>query len=167
MIFRAYVGSKPLKLLRWNLKLALYMEGKKKFKKEADHLRLVDSRSKKQGTLPVRLVLGGWETSRSPHLSPGILKAYIEALTGFSHISTQIATTHCSPRAHLWNGSSYGNGGWNVHPKNRRVGVKPLDCLVPACGSTSSHIFLMTSSDTPFTTGSHNLIPPTCLTVCC
>lgn len=34
----------------------------------------------------MRLISGGHKTSRSPHLPTRILKVYIEALPGFSHI---------------------------------------------------------------------------------
>ena len=54
--------------------------------KEADHSRFVGGSFNKQGILHRRLVLGGCKLSKSLHPPTRILKVYIEALTGFSHI---------------------------------------------------------------------------------
>lgn len=55
-------------------------------KEEADHSRLVGGNFNKQRNLYMWLVLGDQVMSRSLHVSIRILKVYIEALTGFSHI---------------------------------------------------------------------------------
>ena len=82
----------------WNWHL--YTEGKERPKKEADHSSLVDGRFNKQENWHRRLVLGGRKMNRSPYHTPPparILKVYIEALMGFSHVSVQmVSTTHYS-----------------------------------------------------------------------
>lgn len=47
------------------------------------HSKLVGGRCDMQGNLRWRLVLGGYETSSSPHLPHRTVKVYAEALTGF------------------------------------------------------------------------------------
>ena len=49
------------------LKLAPYMEGRERLKKESEHSRLVGGSFNKQGNFLTRLILGGCELSRSPH----------------------------------------------------------------------------------------------------
>lgn len=49
-------------------KWPLYLENKKRLRKEADHSRSVDGRVNKQGNLYRRLVIGGCKMSRSPYL---------------------------------------------------------------------------------------------------
>ena len=64
------------------------------------HTRLVGGKFNKQENLHTRLVLGGCKKSGSPHQPARILKVYIEALTGFSHVYVQmVSTTHCSLKA--------------------------------------------------------------------
>jgi len=57
-------------------------------RKEADHPTLGGGSFNKQGKLHIRLVLGGRKMSRSLHLPTRILRVYIEALMGFSHIQS-------------------------------------------------------------------------------
>ena len=63
-----------------------YTEGEERPTKEADHFRLVGGSFKKQGSLYMRLVLSDHKMSRPPNRPARILKVYIEALTGFSHV---------------------------------------------------------------------------------
>lgn len=66
-----YVGSQPLwELPRCNLKLALYMEGKEKLRKEADYSTC--GRFHKQGNLLMKLVLGGHKMSSFPTPQPNL-----------------------------------------------------------------------------------------------
>ena len=82
----------------WVHKLAPYMEGKERLKKEAatpDWSLAVFTikRTHMQG-------LSWVQENRCLHLPSRILKVYIEALTGFSHIYlSDIGTTHCSLKA--------------------------------------------------------------------
>ena len=79
-------------------KWALYLENKKRLRKEADHSRSVDVRVNKRGNLHRRLAIGGCKRSQSPYLPISILRAYIKAFTGFSHIYHPggLSTTDCS-----------------------------------------------------------------------
>lgn len=61
------------------------MEGKERWKKEADQSRMIGDRFNKQGNL-TRPVLGDHKTSRCLHAPTIILKVYIESLPGFSHV---------------------------------------------------------------------------------
>ena len=64
----------------------LYTAGKERPKKEADHSKLVGGKLNEQGNLFMRLVLGSHKLKRTPHPPARIWKAYVEALTGCSHI---------------------------------------------------------------------------------
>ena len=70
----------------WFAKWPLYMGGKERLKKETDHSKLVGGSFNKQENLHTRPLLGGWKMSRSVPPPIWILKVYIEALTGFSHV---------------------------------------------------------------------------------
>lgn len=63
------------------------MEGRKRWKKEADHSRLVGGSFKKQGNLHLRLTFGGLKMSRqiSTPAHQNIV-VYMEVLLGFIHI---------------------------------------------------------------------------------
>ena len=97
------------------------MESKERPKQEADHPRLVRGGFNKQGNLNMRLVLGGYKMSRSPHPLARTLKVYIEVLTGFSHVYCPdgLSNTLLSQGYVFENGSHCGNGGQNVHSKDR------------------------------------------------
>lgn len=56
-------------------------------KKGADNPRLVGDPFNRQRNLHMRLVQGGLKTSRS-HVPARILKVYMKAISGFSHIFT-------------------------------------------------------------------------------
>lgn len=84
----------PQELPRYNLKLGPKAEGTERLRKEVGHSRLIDGRFCKQGHLLTRLLFGGYENSRSLYLPPRILKIYIEATTGFSHISCPDGLNH-------------------------------------------------------------------------
>lgn len=65
--------------------------GQKDIKKAAEHSRLVGDRFNEQGNLHTRLIFGAGaggvrKMSRSLHPFSRILKVYIQALTGFSHV---------------------------------------------------------------------------------
>lgn len=72
------------------------IEGEKRWKKEADHSRLVPLRFNEQGNLyglsganarcGLWLVWGSCKMSRFPHPTVRILKVDVEVLTGFSHV---------------------------------------------------------------------------------
>lgn len=93
-------------------------------KKEADHSVLVGAVFNKEGNLLRRLVLGGHKTSRSPHPPALILKVYIEALTGFSHVSCPgILITTLPSQVRIFGGASeIREGKWNAHSKNKGRG---------------------------------------------
>lgn len=62
------------------------MEGKRRPKKGADKSRLVGNIYNKQGNLHLTLALDSCKMSRSLPPATRILKVYIEALPGFSHV---------------------------------------------------------------------------------
>ena len=64
----------------WNWRL--YMEGRKRLKKESSYSRSVDSSFNRRRNLHTRLVFGGHKMSRSQYLSSKILRVYIEASMG-------------------------------------------------------------------------------------
>lgn len=77
-LFIHNLGSSPSKIWNWSA----YMEGKKRPKNEAGHLRLVGGSLNKQGNLLLSL---SWLSSFQ-HLSTRISKCYVKALMGFSHV---------------------------------------------------------------------------------
>jgi len=60
----------PSEISNW----PLYLEGKKRLKKEAGHSRLVNDSFNKQADLIMTLVLGGHITNRPPNPSIRIVK---------------------------------------------------------------------------------------------
>lgn len=62
------------------------MEGKERQKKNTDHYRLLGGRFNEEGSFLRRLVLGSRKMNSFLHTASRILKVYIEAVTGFSHI---------------------------------------------------------------------------------
>lgn len=66
--------------------------------------------------------------SRSPQPPNRILKVYIGAFSGFSHIHSPegLNTTLFSQDYDVENGSHYGNGGQMVHSKDRGGDKDPL-----------------------------------------
>lgn len=70
----------------WFANWPLYIVGKERPKKEAEHSGLVGGSFNSKGNLHRRLVLGLHKMSRSLHPSTRILNVYTEALAGFSHI---------------------------------------------------------------------------------
>ena len=121
------LGSHPPQLPSeiWNW--PQYTEGKERWEKEADHSRLVGGRFNKQGNLLTTLALGSSKMSRSPHLPARILKVYIEALTGFSHVYVQmVSTTRCSLKATSFNMSpTVGKVGRTHVSRTQEVGEEP------------------------------------------
>ena len=110
-----------------------YTEGKEKLKKVADHSRLVGGRFNNQrNLLHMRLVIDGPKRSRSPYTLTRILKVYIEALTGFSHITNPdgLNNTVFSQGCILESISHCGNTGQRVHSEDRGGGVEPLTAWV-------------------------------------
>lgn len=88
-------------------KVAPYIGGKERPKKEADGSRLGGGKFHKQGNLYGRLVLGSCKMSRSPSFHR-ILKLYIEALAGFSHVCCpECLITHCSLKPESLKSSDY------------------------------------------------------------
>lgn len=118
---------REMKLLLLFQKLTPCMEGKESLKKEANHSRLVCGRFNKHGKLHMRFVLGGCETNRLLNLPTRILKVYLEAFTGFSHMYFPDGLHHTllSQGCVLENSSSCGKGGQKVHGKGRG-GVEEL-----------------------------------------
>lgn len=85
-----------------------------------DYSRLVDSRFNKQGNLLTRLVLASLKTKRSLYLPTKILKIYVEAFTGFSHVyhPDGLYNTLLSQGCVLQNGSHCVNDGQKVFSKD-------------------------------------------------
>lgn len=69
-----------------NQKRPLYRKDRERLKKKAEHLRLVDGRCNKQGKLTYKASHGWLQEEETFTPMPRILKVYIEALSGFSHI---------------------------------------------------------------------------------
>ena len=89
----------------------------------------------------------GWrQDSGCPHTPTRIWKAYIERLMEFSHARRPdgLHNTLRSLMLCRWNGSSCGNGGQNVHSKDRGWGEEPLIAQVPLKGQQ-----VVTSSQGP------------------
>ena len=74
--------------------------------------------------------------SRSLYLPTRILKVYVEALTGLSQGSCPggFNNTLLSQAYVLVNGSHYGNGGQNIHFKDRGGSKQPLIAWVQLIG---------------------------------
>lgn len=88
----------------------LYIVGKERPKKEAEHSGLVGGSFNSKRNLHGRLVLGIHKMSRSLHPSTRILNIYTEALNGFSHIHYPdgLSNTLLSQGCTLENGSHCG-----------------------------------------------------------
>ena len=96
-------------------------EGKERWKEKADHFGLVGGNFNKQETLLVRFVLGSCKMSPSPYLPARTLKVYtIEAVMEFSHVYHLDDFNNHLLRLYPWKSSHCGNGGWNIHSKERR-----------------------------------------------
>lgn len=78
--------------------------------------------------LPMRLALGGCKMGRSLHLHDRILKFYVGALPGFSHVCFPdgLNSMLLSPSCILENVFSSENCRQNVHSKGRGGGKEPL-----------------------------------------
>ena len=113
------------------------------------HTRLVGGKFNKQENLHTRLVLGGCKMSRSLHPPARILKDYIEALPGFSHLFSPdvLNNTLLSQVCVLGTAPNMGKARRRHIP---RIGeqVRSPDCLDPAHRSISGHVLSMTSSST-------------------
>lgn len=99
-----------------------------KSKEEAEQFRLIGDMFNKQRNLYVRLILGSCKMSRSLHLPSRILRGYVEAVNGFSHIFSPggLNNTLLSQGYVLGNSSHCRNNGQSVHSKNRGKGEGPL-----------------------------------------
>ena len=95
--------------------------------------RLVGGKVNKQGALHARLVLGNRKTSRSLCTPTGILKAYVEALTGFNLIyhPDSLNNTLLSQGHVLENSSHCGNDGQDIQSRIGK-GVRSL-CQYGSC----------------------------------
>lgn len=127
--------------------------GQERPKKETDLSRLVGGQSNKEENLHIRLVFGSCKTNTSLHRPSRILRVYIEAFNGLSHITVQMfSITHCPPKgASLKMAATVGMVGRTYLPRPGK-GVRSLQ--LP--GSTGGHVLLMTSSNTiPFISPLH------------
>ena len=88
------------------------------------------------------LLLGGCNTSKSPHLPSRISKVCIDALTGFSHVYLPdgLSNTLLSQGWNVENDSQYGKSGQTVQSKDRE-GLSSLheyssqvNCYSPSSG---------------------------------
>ena len=113
------------------MKLAPVHKGQRETEERGSHSRLVGDRFNTHGNLHMRLALGGPKTSRYLPLPTRILKVYVETLMGFSHMfHLGDLKTLLSQDCVLENSSHCGNGGQNVHSKNREVDEEPPTALV-------------------------------------
>lgn len=147
-------------LPEWNLKLSRYTKGKERPQEEADVSGLVGGRFNKQRNLHTRLGLGGRKTSTALHSPTRILKVYIEALTGFSHIyhPESLNTTLLSQGSILRAVSGNKEGKWNTHSKDGEWVGSPS----PDHASTNAHIFSVTPS-TPLDWLTISHMPPSAM----
>ena len=106
------------------------LEGKERWKKEANPSRLVGGRFNKQRNL--------CEMSRSLHLPPQpprILKnVYVEVLTGFSHIFSPGGLNHTLLSQVCILVIPSGKSRWDVHSMDRRGSKEPLTSQVQLTG---------------------------------
>lgn len=112
--------------------------------------RWLGGRCNKQGDLHMWFALGSHKMNRSLHILPSILRVYIEALKGFSHIFSPDGLNN---RAHsrgcaLEVAPCVGLVGRAHSPRTEwgGGGVGAPSCPGPAWGSVSSLAFWMTSS---------------------
>lgn len=87
---------------------------------------------RRQGNLPMMLVLGNCKMNRCLHLSTRILRVYIEALSEFSHVYQPDGFDDIlvSQGCVLESGSYCGNSGQNTHSKDKGGHEEPLIALV-------------------------------------
>lgn len=92
--------------------------------------------------LKTRLVLGSHKVSRSLHCPSRILEVYIEALTGFSHVSCLdgLNMTSLTQSYVLGPASGSKEGKWNTHSKDKGGSEEPLITGVQLVGEPQSHL---------------------------
>lgn len=108
---------------------------------------MVGCRFNQQGTSPGGLNCNH-KTNRSRPQLPDP-KVYGESLTGFTQVFSPdgLNNTSLSQSHVLEKGSCHSNGGKNAFCRQGRGGGSGISsCLDLVCESTSSHVFLMTSS---------------------
>lgn len=123
------------------------MEGMERLKKDTEHPRLVGGRFNEKGNL--------WGLPSAPQVKKisvptcHNLKVDKEAWTGYSHVYCPDVLNNIllSEGSILENGSHCGNSGQNRTFQGQGREVRMLLCLGPAHGSTSDHVFLITSSN--------------------
>lgn len=130
-----------------NLKLISICGGRERLKEEANHSRLVSGRFNKQGNLFMMLARSGQKMNTSLHSPVRILKAYREALPGFSHVwhPGSLNTTVLSQSCVLGAAPGSKKCKWNAYFKKRRRGWEASNCLGPAWGSIGGHRFSVSS----------------------
>lgn len=111
-------------------------------------LQVVGGCGGQQESLHTRLVLKDCKMSGSPHPPIRILKAYTEALAGFSHpIHSGCSRQHVAlSRPHSWNGSWCWNSGQHVHSNDGR-GVTNVQLPGSSLWPRRGHVLLMASSN--------------------
>lgn len=131
------------------MKWTPYMEGKKKWKKEADNCSLVAGRFSDQRNLHMRLVLGDCKMSRFLHLPARILKVYIDTLMRFSHVfyPDDLNNISLSQGCVLETSSSSSNGGKKVYSKDEGRGKRSLQWPGSSFGLTGSCVLSITPSN--------------------
>lgn len=109
-------------------------------KQGAEHSRLVGSGLKKQGNLLMRLVLGNWKMNTSSHQPTRILKVYVEALSGLSHVYRPdgLENTLLSLSYALGTAPTVGIVGRTVCSKERRGGEEPSIAHVQVKGQLAA-----------------------------
>lgn len=125
------------------------MESKKRPKKEAGHCGWVGGKSNKQRNLR-ELVLNSHMTSRSLCPPTRTLRFYVQILTGFSHIYCPdgLNNTLLSLRSPFLKQLLVWERWMECTFQGQGMGWGASNSLGPAHGSTSSHDFSMTSSNT-------------------
>lgn len=109
----------------WFVNWRPYTEGKERRRQEADHSSLVGSRFTVQWNLLTRLVLGGCKTNRSLDPPARIVNVYTEAWTR-PYRTDGLSNTLLSQGCILGNDPHCGNGGQNIHSKDRGWGEETL-----------------------------------------
>lgn len=126
-----------------------YMQGKERLKKETGHSKLGGARFNKHRNLHTRLFFNGCKTSKRLHPPARTLKLYIELQQGSITCIVQIVPTppytfKAAFLKQLLVGKQCSEQTFQGQGRVSRAS----DCLGPACGSTSSPILSMTSSNT-------------------
>lgn len=121
----SFASSKPQELPECNLKLSPISEEQGESEERGSPLATGTWQFELAREITMRLVLSSAQREVPMHPPARILKVYIEALTGFSHVYCPDDLTLFFQGCILENSSPCENGGSNIYSKDREGNEEP------------------------------------------